>query len=190
MTIFNMFRNKLDPALVKQLNESPANRYSFVCSTMLNICNNQNVERYVHPCPCLGAAVSFYYMHIKCIHDEEQIINCYPIDGAMGHSGGGRVWKLSDVCLHNNAIVVRGILVTDIALWDTRTASAPPILLVLLEPHYVVVHFISHFRGCVEIFRSLEKNVWTLWYERLKVLVHRKGYEILWKFRFLKVDLF
>ena len=30
----------------------------------------------------------------------------------MGSSGGGRVWKLSMVCLHNNAIVGRGILVT------------------------------------------------------------------------------
>ena len=49
--------------------------------------------------------------------------------------GGGRVRKLSDVCLHNNAIVARGILVTNVALWDTRTASAPSISLVLLEPH-------------------------------------------------------
>ena len=30
----------------------------------------------------------------------------------MGSSGGGRVRKLLVVCLHNNAIVVRGILVT------------------------------------------------------------------------------
>ena len=67
--------------------------------------------------------------------NEEQIITGYPIDGAMERSGGGRIRKLSDVCLHNNAIVARGILVTNIALWGTRTASAPFILLVLLEPH-------------------------------------------------------
>ena len=60
------------------------------------------------------------------VNNEEQIITSYPIDGAMGHSGGGRV--------QNNAIVARGILVTNIALWDTRTASAPSILLVLLKP--------------------------------------------------------
>ena len=53
----------------------------------------------------------------------------------MGSSGGGRVRELSDVCLHNNAFVARGILVTNIALWDTRTASVPSISLVLLEPH-------------------------------------------------------
>ena len=39
------------------------------------------------------------------------------------------------VCLHNNAIIGRFILDTNIALWDTRTGSAPSILLVLLEPH-------------------------------------------------------
>ena len=44
--------------------------------------------------------------------NEEQIITGYPIDGAMGSSGGGRVQKLSVVCLHNNTIVARGILVT------------------------------------------------------------------------------
>ena len=36
----------------------------------------------------------------------------YPIDDSMGSSGGGRVQKLSVVCLHNNAIVARGNLVT------------------------------------------------------------------------------
>ena len=40
------------------------------------------------------------------------MITGYPIDGAMGSSGGGRVWKLLVGCLHNNAIVARGILVT------------------------------------------------------------------------------
>ena len=40
------------------------------------------------------------------------MITGYPINGAMGSLGGGRVWKLSMVCLHNNAVVARGILVT------------------------------------------------------------------------------
>ena len=53
-------------------------------------------------------------------------------------SGGWWVRNLSVVCLHNNAIVARCILDTYIVLWDTRTASAPSILLVLLEPHYTV----------------------------------------------------
>ena len=57
-------------------------------------------------------------------------------------SGGLRVWKFSVVCLHNNAIVARCILGTNIALWDTRTASAPSILLVLLEPHCNIHSFI------------------------------------------------
>ena len=42
--------------------------------------------------------------------NEEQIITSYPTDGAMSSSRGGRVWELSVVCLHNNAIVARGIL--------------------------------------------------------------------------------
>ena len=45
-------------------------------------------------------------------NNEEQMITVYPIDGAIGSSGGGRVWKFSVICLHNNAIVERGILVT------------------------------------------------------------------------------
>ena len=86
---------------------------------------------------CLSAlSVSFFYCSISISYNEEQIITGYPIDGAMGRSGGRQVRKLSDVCLHNNAIVARGILVTNIAFWDTLTASAPSILLVLLEPHY------------------------------------------------------
>ena len=74
-------------------------------------------------------------IRLKSINNEEQIKTDYPIDGAMGRPGGGRVRKLSDVCLHNNAIVARGILVINIALWDTRIASAPSTLLVLLESH-------------------------------------------------------
>ena len=63
------------------------------------------------------------------------MITGYPIDGDMGKSVGGRVRKLSDVCLHNNAIVARGILVTNIALWDYRADSALSIVLVVLEPN-------------------------------------------------------
>ena len=51
-------------------------------------------------------------------------------------SGGWRLRKSSVVCLHNNVIVARCILDTNIALWATRTASAPSILLVLLEPYF------------------------------------------------------
>ena len=68
--------------------------------------------------------------------NEEQIKTAYPIDGAMGSSGGGRISEVIVRLLHNNAIVARGILVT-IALWDTRTP--PPTLLVLLEPHYLEI---------------------------------------------------
>ena len=53
----------------------------------------------------------------------------------MGYSDGGRVRKFPDICLHNNAIVERNIPVINIALWDTRTTSAPSIVLVLLQPH-------------------------------------------------------
>ena len=58
-------------------------------------------------------------LKIRCViywgdktFNEEQIITSYPVDGAMGSSGGGRVRKLSVIGLHNNAIVARGILVT------------------------------------------------------------------------------
>ena len=78
--------------------------------------------------------------------NEEQIITGYPIDGAMGRSVGGPARKFSDVCLHNKAIVARSILVTNIALWDTRTASAPSLLLVLLEPHWGYFLVRSHLR--------------------------------------------
>ena len=48
----------------------------------------------------------------RSLSNEEQIITGYPIGGAMGSLGGGQVAKLSVVCLHNNAIVARGILGT------------------------------------------------------------------------------
>ena len=44
--------------------------------------------------------------------NEGKIITGYLKDGAMGSSGGGWFRKLSVVCLHNNAIVARCILVT------------------------------------------------------------------------------
>ena len=49
--------------------------------------------------------------HMIMNKNEEQMITGYPIDGAMGSSGGGQVQKLSMVCSHN-AIVARGMLVT------------------------------------------------------------------------------
>ena len=55
------------------------------------------------------------------VSNEEQLITGYPIGGAMGSSGGGRVRMLSMVCLHKNAIVARGIPGYYTALWDTRT---------------------------------------------------------------------
>ena len=64
--------------------------------------------------------------------NEEQIITDHPIDGAMGSSGGGRFRELSVVCLHN-VIVPRGILYCIVG--HPNPASAPSILLVLLEPH-------------------------------------------------------
>ena len=48
----------------------------------------------------------------ELIFNEEQIITGFLIDGAMGSSGVGWVQKLSVVCLHNNAIVRKYILVT------------------------------------------------------------------------------
>ena len=51
-------------------------------------------------------------MRDNMVDNEEQIITGYPIDGSMGSSVGGRVRKLSVICLHNNAIVARGTLVT------------------------------------------------------------------------------
>ena len=39
------------------------------------------------------------------MHNEEQIITGYPIDGAMGCSDGGRFRNLSYVYLQNYAIV-------------------------------------------------------------------------------------
>ena len=52
--------------------------------------------------------------------NEQQIITGYPIDGAMVSSGGGRVLKISVVCLHNKAAVGERHPGYYIALWDNR----------------------------------------------------------------------
>ena len=74
-----------------------------------------------HPITQSQASVVFCPDHFKTIQhvnkheivfdnlNEEQIIDFYPIDGAMVQGG---CWKLSMVCLHNNGIVASGILVT------------------------------------------------------------------------------
>ena len=62
--------------------------------------------------------------------NEEQIITGYPIDGAMGNLGVGLARKLSVVCLHNNAIVERGILVTILHCGT-------------LEPHLSAIYIVS-----------------------------------------------
>ena len=56
---------------------------------------------------------------------EEQIITGYPIDGAMGSSGGGRARKLSVFCLHNNAIVARGIPLLYCAIYIASSLGTP-----------------------------------------------------------------
>ena len=60
-------------------------------------------------------------------NNEEQIITGYPIDGVMG---GGWVRNLSVVCLHNNAIVARGIMVA-ILLYGTP------------EPRFSAIYIVS-----------------------------------------------
>ena len=52
------------------------------------------------------------FLSLHFSRNEEQITTGYLIDCAMGSSGGGRVRKLSVICLNNNAIVARDILVT------------------------------------------------------------------------------
>ena len=61
--------------------------------------------------------------------NEEQIIIGYPIDGAMGSTRGEQVRKLSVVCCERHpgfySVLQR----------HPNPASAPSMLLVLLEPH-------------------------------------------------------
>ena len=68
--------------------------------------NDRSSFNIYHTCTCIFD----HPMYRLYLHYNEE--TGYPIDGAMGSSGGGRVRKLSVVCLHNNAIVARGILVT------------------------------------------------------------------------------
>ena len=60
------------------------------------------------------SAVYLQLFNLGVVHNKEQIITGYPIDGAMSSLGGSRVWKILVVCLHtrNNTIVARCILVT------------------------------------------------------------------------------
>ena len=53
----------------------------------------------------------------------------------MGSSGGRWVRKLSMICLHNNAIVARGIMVTILHCGTPVPRLSVTLLLVLLEPH-------------------------------------------------------
>ena len=64
--------------------------------------------------PVFSNSLMADYVSHASLRTEEQIITGYgyPIDGAIGSSGGGRVRKLLVVCLHNKAIIARGILVT------------------------------------------------------------------------------
>ena len=86
-------------------------------------------------------------------------------------SGGQPVRELSVVCSHNNTIVARCILDTNIALWDTRTGSAPSILLVLLEPHCWSVDSVFHSSFSNAIAR---KGIF-LWFQ---YCVHAYVYEV------------
>ena len=93
------------------------------------------------------------------------IITGYPIDGAMSSSVGGRVRKLSVICLHDNAIVAWGILVTILhcetpeprlnaiyivssvgtSLWNIfANAKYPSIISISIR--YLYVKFVSLFK--------------------------------------------
>ena len=91
------------------LRTSPCKIWNYLCWKQLDYAPN-------HECLLFAEQVAPEIMHIPIYinirANEEQIMTGYRIDGAMGSSGGGHVWKLSVVCLHNNAIVARGILVT------------------------------------------------------------------------------
>ena len=71
--------------------------------------------------------------------NEEQIITGYPIDGAIVSSGGGRVRQLSMVYITTLLLREASWLLYCI-VGHPNPASAPSIMLVLLEPHYY--HFI------------------------------------------------
>ena len=61
----------------------------------------------------------------------------YPIDGALGGSGGGRVRKLSVVCLHNNAIVAGCTLVTILQCATPEPRLSPIYNVSMFEPHSI-----------------------------------------------------
>ena len=83
------------------------------------------------------------------VSNEEQIISGCPIDGAISVLGIAGSEVISGLF---NAFVASCILDTNIALWATRTASAPSILLVLLEPYSLKVGFFQLVRGYINLW--------------------------------------
>ena len=100
--------------------------------------------------------------------NEGQIIISYPTDGAMGSSGGGLLREFSVVCLHNNAIVAKGILVT-ILHCGTPESRISAVYIVssvgILLLFYVNIIFVVIYNN------NFYSNI------RLKVLVHKVGSE-------------
>ena len=90
----------------------------FILSNKLNWLLHSAIRDKDIPSEKDGQQMGSYEVHnhrlifSKMKSNEEQIITGYPIDGAMGSSGGGRGQKFSMVCLLNNAILARGTLVT------------------------------------------------------------------------------
>ena len=80
-----------------------------------------------------------FYKHISSctliiLLFKVSVLTGYPIDGAMGSSDGERVRKLSVVCLHNAILLRKTSWLLYCIVGHLNTASAPSILLVLLEP--------------------------------------------------------
>ena len=90
----------------------------FILSNKLNWLLHSAIRDKYNPSEKDGQQMDSYEVHnhrlifSKMKSNEEQIITGYPIDGAMASSGRGLGRKFSMVCLHNNAIVARGILVS------------------------------------------------------------------------------
>ena len=82
---------------------------------------------------------------LKLANDEEQIITCYPIDGSMGSSDAGWVRQLSVVCLHQNPIVARGILVN---ILHSRTP----------EPRLSAIYIVGSVGTSLEMYRCKYPN--------------------------------
>ena len=91
------------------------------------------------------------------------MITGYPIDGAMVSSDEGLVWKLSVVCLHNNAIVASGILVT-ILHYGTP------------NPHLSAIYIVSSVGTSLYSIRSMNGSqiFFTISYNRRKRIVKTK----------------